>query len=156
VTWSAGAWRWPRALAAALLAFAAIGACGGDDDGAADAGVSADARPPADAALVACSPDAGCDGEPLTPVCDVERSVCVECLASSDCQRSGSFGPGCDEATGYCRCEDDDDCAGNANGPYCNADTHACTCLLDTDCQSDEECQLEPYLGIDVRACRPR
>ncbi len=152
---SPAARRRPCALAA-LVALAAIGACGGDDDGAVDAGVSADARPPADAALVACSPDAGCDGEPLTPVCDLARSVCVECLSSSDCERSGSFGPGCEEASGYCRCENDDDCAGNANGPFCNDDTRACTCLLDTDCESDEECQLEPYLGIDVRTCRPR
>ncbi len=150
-------------MLAALLACAAIGACAGacggdddDDDGAVDAGVSADARPPVDAALVACSPDAGCDGEAITPVCDLARSVCVECLASSDCDRSGSFGPSCDEGSGYCRCEDDDDCAGNSNGPYCNGDTHACTCLLDTDCESDGECQLEPYLGIDVRTCRPR
>jgi hypothetical protein len=139
-------------LAAAALA-AAISACGGDDGEAADAG--ADARPTADAALVACSPDAGCDGEPLTPVCDLARSVCVECLGASDCRRSGSFGPSCEEASGYCRCESDDDCAGNANGPTCNAATHACTCLLDTDCADGEECELEPYLGLDVRTCRP-
>ena len=155
MTSSPAARRGPCALVA-LLALAAIGACGGDDHGAVDAGVSTDARPSPDAALVACSPDAGCDGEPLTPVCDLARSVCVECLSSSDCERGGSFGPGCEEGSGYCRCEDDGDCAGNANGPVCNDDTRACTCLLDIDCESDEECQLEPYLGIDVRTCRPR
>ena len=144
----------PCALAAALLAAAAaIHACGGDDGEAVDAGV--DARPAADATLVECSADDGCTAEPLTPVCDVARSVCVECLAAGDCQRTGSFGPSCDEGSGYCRCEIDDDCAGNANGPTCNADTRACTCLLDTDCEDDEECELEPYLGLDVRTCHP-
>jgi hypothetical protein len=137
---------------AALFSLAAIGACGGDDDGATDAG--ADARTPVDAALVACSDDDGCSGQPLTPLCDVDRGVCVECQADGDCERGGSFGPACDEATGYCRCQGDDDCSGNRNGPYCDAAAHACTCLLDGDCAADEDCALEPYLGIDVRTCR--
>jgi len=160
--------RWPRVMAA-LLASAASSACG-DDLAALDAGAPADdARPPADAMLVGCSPggdagtedgaDAGgadCAGEPLTPLCDPARNVCVECLTASDCERAGSFGPSCSGAAGYCRCEIDDDCAGNENGPYCNEDTRACTCLLDSDCADDEECELEPYLGLDVRTCRPR
>ena len=145
--------RWRRALAASV-ALAAISACGGDDGGAADAGVSADARQLADAALLACSADAGCGDHPLTPICHLERGVCVECLAASDCERGAAFGPDCEQATGFCRCADDDDCAGNANGPTCHAATHACTCLLDSDCASPEECELEPYLGLDVRTCR--
>jgi hypothetical protein len=137
---------------AALFSLTAIAACGGDDDEEADAGT--DGRTPADAALVACSEDAGCGEEPLTPHCQVDRGVCVECLADGDCERGGSFGPACDQATGYCRCESDDDCAGNSNGPYCNGAARACTCLLDSDCGQDEDCALEPYLGLDVRTCR--
>lgn len=142
------------ASAATVLLVVAICACGGDDGEPADAGPPADARPVPDAALVACSVDAGCDTEPLTPVCDLERGVCVECISSSDCERAGSFGPACDETRGYCRCERDEDCEGNRNGPYCHEVDHACTCLLDQDCGSRGECELEPYLGIDVRTCR--
>lgn len=145
--------RWPRALAA-LVAAAASSACG-DDLAALDAGVSPDARPQADAALIACSPDAGCADDAPTPLCDLSRNVCVECLAAGDCERERSFGPSCETGSGYCRCQTDDDCAGNGNGPYCNEDTRACTCLLDSDCGSEAECELEPYLGIDIRTCRP-
>jgi hypothetical protein len=119
-----------------------------------DAGPPIDAREVADAARLACSADAGCDGEEMTPLCDLDRGACVECLTDGDCNRAASFGPSCDEAPGHCRCERDDDCDGNAGGPYCNTVAHACTCLLDGDCSNGQECELEPYLGRDVRTCR--
>jgi len=144
--------RWHCALAAAIAA-SAINACGGDNLGAIDGGPTIDARQLADAAVRACSADAGCDDTVERPVCDLERGACVECLAGTDCARSGSFGPTCNEATGTCRCDTDDDCDDNGNGPYCDERTSACTCLLDADCSSGE-CELQPYLGIDVRTCR--
>jgi len=142
------------ALAAATLS-AAISACGGGD-GARDAAPPIDARHLADAAVIACAddPDAGCGGERLTPVCDLERGACVECVTDGDCDRAGSFGTVCDLGPGYCRCERDQDCEGNTNGPSCHPIVHACTCLLDKDCADGQECELEPYLGSDVRTCR--
>jgi hypothetical protein len=144
----------PRApwFVARTFVLAAICACGGGNDR--DAGVPIDAHPTIDAAWIACAADAGCAGAPLRPVCDTERGACVECLGDGDCERAGSFGPLCDAQRGYCRCERDEDCAGNANGNTCHSVTHACTCLLDGDCANGQECQLEPYLGSDVRTCR--
>jgi len=144
------------ASVAAIMTASMFLACGGDggEPSTNDAAPPADARPHADAALVPCSVDAGCDGEALTPVCDLERGACVECFSRSDCERAGAFGPACDEMSGYCRCERDDDCAGNRNGPYCHEVTRACTCLLDQDCGPRGDCALEPYLGMDVRTCR--
>ena len=144
------------AVAVAVTAAAALGACGGGGDGTNDAAPPIDARHLADAARVACSADAGCDPDLVTPVCDLDRNVCVECVADGDCERTGAFGPGCDQRAGYCRCARDEDCAGNRNGPFCHRITHACTCLLDNDCGPQGDCQLEPYLGSDVRTCRER
>jgi hypothetical protein len=150
---------WRLGWTALVAAACATVACGGDDDGgppAGDAGPAIDARPAPDAALIACSVDAGCDAETPAPLCNLERNVCVECLEHEDCDRSGSFGPRCNDEPGYCQCDDDDDCEGNPNGPWCDEIMQACTCLLDIDCASDEECELQPYLGSDVRTCRQR
>jgi hypothetical protein len=136
----------------ATIAVAVACACGGSSDDP-DAAPPIDARHLTDAAVVACSADAGCSGELMTPVCDLDRGACVECVSDEDCTRSGAFGPSCDPRPGYCRCSSDDDCAGNDNGPYCHAVTHACTCLLDGDCADGQQCHLEPYLGRDVRTC---
>jgi hypothetical protein len=139
-----------------LLALAAVSSaltgCGGDDGGA-DAAPPIDARHLVDASRIVCSSDDECTDAPITPVCDVERNVCVECTANADCERPGSFGPSCEQSSGYCRCDRNEDCDGNPNGPYCHEIMHACTCLLDNDCASGEECLLEPYLGSDVRTC---
>ena len=144
------------ALAVALLASSAICACGDDETGVVDAGIGDDARPAIDAALIPCSADAdaGCEGAPLRPLCNLDRGACVECLGDGDCARVAAFGPACDEEAGYCQCETDDDCSGNVNGPFCHEVVRACTCLFDDDCAGDQDCKLEPYLGNDVRTCR--
>ena len=143
-----------------IAAACATVACGGDDDGdgppAGDAGPVVDARAMPDASLIACAVDAGCDVETPTPICNLERNVCVECREHADCDRSGSFGPRCNAEPGYCQCENDDDCEGNPNGPWCDQLMQACTCLLDIDCDEDEECEVQPYFGSDVRTCRQR
>jgi hypothetical protein len=139
-------WRWLPVLALAS-------ACGDNLSGGPVDGGAIDARHFADASRAACEPDAGCGDEPLTPVCDAERGICVECLAEIDCAREQAFGPRCDESAGYCQCADDSECEGNPNGPWCNQVVHACTCLLDEDCGGDTTCEMEPYLGGGVRAC---
>ena len=136
-----------------LLVLALASACGDNLGGPADGG-PADARHFADASRALCGLDAGCDDEPLTPVCDTARSICVECLDEADCARDEAFGPRCAEAAGYCQCGDESDCEGNPNGPWGDAVVHACTCLLDEDCRGDKTCEMEPYLGGGVRTCR--
>lgn len=143
-----------RVLAVAVLA-AAISACG-DGDGPVDAAPPVDARHFADAAQIACVEDGapGCEAAPLTPICSAERNVCVECVSDGDCDRDGSFGPSCSAGPGYCGCSRNEDCQGNEHGPSCHAIVQACTCVLDQDCADGQECELEPYLGSDVRTCR--
>ncbi len=153
--------REPRRIPAVARFFAlaslvaAISACG-DGDGAADAAPPVDARHLSDAAVIACVGDGapGCETEPQTPICSVERNACVECLSDGDCRRDGSFGPSCSAGPGYCSCADDEDCQGSALGPTCHPIVHACTCILDQDCADGQECALEPYLGSNVRTCR--
>lgn len=134
-----------------LLALAV--ACGDNQGGPADAG-PADARHFADAARAACELDAGCADEPLTPVCDPARAICVECVEEGDCSREEAFGPRCDETAGYCQCAGESDCEGNPNGPRCHEVAHACTCIDDGDCGGSRTCEMEPYLGGGVRTCR--
>jgi hypothetical protein len=137
-----------------VLALAGAWACGDNlGDGVADAG-PADARHFADANRAACGPDAGCSGEPLTPVCDEGRGICVECVEESDCDREESLGPRCAEAAGYCQCGADEECADNPNGPWCHAVASACTCIDDGDCTGGRTCEMEPYLGGGVRTCQ--
>lgn len=136
-----------------LVVLALAGACGDDLGGPADAG-PADARHFADASRAACEADAGCSDEPLTPVCDGARGICVECVAASDCERAEAFGPRCDEAAGYCQCAGEPDCAGNPNGPRCHAVAQACTCIDDGDCGGGRTCEMQPYLGGGVRTCQ--
>ena len=141
--------------ARALLAVACLAAgCGSDGGGEDDAGPVVDARRYADADLVACGddPDAGCGAENLTPVCDLERKVCVECTGDGDCERPAAFGPEC-RPDGTCACASAADCEGNPNGPRCHEIAHACTCIDDGDCADGEDCKMEPYLGAGVRTC---
>ena len=142
-------------MRAAVVLLALASACGDNLGGTADAAVE-DARHFGDASRAACDSDAGCGGEPLTPVCDPARAICVECLEESDCDREAAFGPRCDEAAGYCQCADESDCEGNPNGPWCHAVARACTCIDDGDCGGDDTCEMEPYLGGGVRTCRPQ
>ena len=139
--------------AAALLALACACACGDNLGGPPDGG-AADARNFADASRAACGADAGCAGEPLTPVCDLDRSICVECVEEADCEREDALGPRCAEAAGYCQCSEEEDCASNPNGPRCHPVASACTCIDDGDCSGDRTCEMEPYLGGGVRTCR--
>lgn len=138
-----------------LVVLAVAGACGDNLGGRADAAVE-DARHFADASRAACEPDAGCSGEPLTPVCDPARAICVECVEESDCDRQEAFGPRCDEGAGYCQCGGESDCEGNPNGPWCHVVARACTCIDDGDCGGAWTCEMEPYLGGGVRTCRPQ
>jgi hypothetical protein len=127
-----------------------------DGGGAIDAGAPGDARIWADAAQVACGPeaDAGCDAVPLTPVCHRDRNVCVECESDDDCAgRDDALGPSCLAARGYCQCENDDDCSGNPNGPRCHQVVRACSCIDSDDCPEGIRCALQPYLGAGVRTC---
>lgn len=139
-------------LAAALLVLAS--ACGDNVGGEADAAVPGDARHFADASRTACDPDAGCLGEPLTPVCNETLAVCVECVDEGDCDREDAFGPRCAESAGYCQCADESDCEGNRNGPRCHDAARACTCIDDGDCAGGRTCEMEPYLGGGVRTCQ--
>src|SRR5690349_13522915 len=135
------------------VALAAAG-CGDDGGADVDAGARFDARRYTDADLIACGddPDAGCGDQALTPVCDEERGVCVECTGDGDCERSASFGPDC-RPDGTCACATEADCEGNPNGPRCHEVVHACTCIDDGDCGEGGDCKMEPYLGAGVRTC---
>jgi hypothetical protein len=145
-----------RALMALVVTAAWLTAGCGDDLGrAADAGTIFDAVRYTDADVVICSPgdgDAGCGEQALTPVCDEERGVCVECSGDADCDRAGAFGPEC-RAGGTCACASDAECDGNSNGPRCHEVVRACTCIDDGDCDDGEDCKMEPYLGAGVRTC---
>ena len=137
---------------ALVLAMAAIG-CGGSED-AHDAGPVYDARRYADATVTACSLDAACQADSRTPVCDTDRSRCVECTGDSDCQSTGALGNVCETSSAICQCQTDDDCADNLNGVRCHEVARACTCIDDKDCAGPSTCELDPYLGAGVRTCR--
>ena len=144
-----------RALLGLLAAGWLAAACGDDLPADPDAGPVIDARRYTDADVVACAagdPDAGCGAQALTPVCDEERGVCVECAGDGDCDRAGAFGPAC-RGDGTCACAAEADCEGNRNGPRCHEIVRACTCIDDRDCADGEDCKMEPYLGAGVRTC---
>jgi hypothetical protein len=138
-----------------ILLLALLAGCGDNYGGASDASQPVDARHFADASLAACSgdPDAGCGSEPLTPVCDPDRGVCVECLGHGDCDRPDALGPDCVDGR-TCQCDDEADCEGNRNGPRCHEVVKACTCIDDGDCGGERTCKMEPYLGGGVRTCQ--
>lgn len=92
-------------------------------------------------------PDADCAAhQPGTPHCDLEASVCVECVQQSDC---GSLASICDPDTHACvECVQDLDCDMNVE-PACNPETQACGCTEHSDCP-DTACEL------DVGTCFPK
>jgi hypothetical protein len=136
-------------VAIALL----LAACG-SDGASTDATPPADARFFADAAIVPCSAEEACPAAGRRPICDLERSRCVECEADADCDGAGSYGPVCDVEAGACTCAIDADCEGRASGPFCDPDAHACACFFDTDCAGARDCALDTYLGAGVRTCQ--
>jgi hypothetical protein len=140
-------------LGVAIVAW--LAACG-SDGASTDATPPADARFFADAAIVPCSEEDACPSDGRRPICDLERGRCVECRADADCEGAGSHGPVCDALAGACTCAVDDDCEGRATGPVCHEGARACGCRFDDECTLDDRtCELDPYLGADVRSCRP-
>ena len=75
--------------------------------------------------------DAGTDGP---SVCDMDASMCVECLANSHCNANGSVNKVCDTSTRTCvGCLADGHC--NADGSVskvCDTSTHTCVGCLPT------------------------
>lgn len=147
-----------RPSALHLVLFLVLAACG--DDGGTDQQVDAappvDARILTDAARQACSPGMdSCELEAYERVCDVGRSLCVECLVPADCAGNEALGPQCQESDNTCRCSAHDDCQSNIGGGYCHPIASACGCLSIDDCPANSECEIEPYLGTGIRRCRP-
>jgi hypothetical protein len=89
----------------------------------------------------ACRKNADCTGSPATPLCDPERSVCVECLADGDCPTAT---PRCASETKTCAvCLSDVDCA--APNPRCEP-----TKLLCVQCVSSQDCMGEAVCAAGV------
>lgn len=73
---------------------------------------------------------------PLDSLCDVSRSVCVECLSSNDCDDADRSA--CDDVRGECReCVIDAHCVDDPEErPTCLPELGVCGCDEDADCQS--------------------
>ncbi len=79
---------------------------------------------------LACTNDSHCGG--TTPICDVRRAACVECLVNEQCA-SGL----CNTDLNICTsgCANDGDCGGTT--PRCNlADNLCVACLASSDCSA--------------------
>ncbi len=112
-----------------------------------------------------CRTDKTCHD--LGKLCDTERSVCVDCLETSDCgtnelcrrndcvpitpcesSKSCALDEICSETLGYCvNCEGDNDCA---TGETCRYFSCLPSCESDKDCaQSNEVCQKKDSVCVD-------
>ncbi len=87
-----------------------------------------------------CTTNADCDygdGPPL--VCNPQTSLCVGCLASTDCFRMV-----CNTTAHSCvNCVSDGDCTGNPSGSVCNA-ARECGCQTTADCPAGKTCNPPP------------
>jgi hypothetical protein len=80
---------------------------------------------------------------PISPICDISRSVCVQCLSNIECtgKTLGNIPtPLCHR--GLCvQCADDSQCASTPSKHFCQLRGNICVeCLRSADCADKGEC----------------
>ncbi|MEK6813008.1 MAG: hypothetical protein AABX86_02745, partial [Nanoarchaeota archaeon] len=105
-------------------------------------------KPNATRVCAECSAGTECsDGK----VCDVSKSVCVECLSNSQCAVGNSTKRICEPATHTCvGCLNDSQCSSNE---VCNPTTKSCQpeCSSDNDCTGGFVCQNSTGLCVECK-----
>jgi hypothetical protein len=121
-----------------------------------------------------CTNTAECGGD--KPVCNLDKLVCVECLAPTDCKGSDTqcnttsnqcvecvddvpCAPAsevCDTTRNRCvQCRDDNQCTTNSTGTHCELQTNLCVqCLDDLQCPSvaTSRCNLATHACVGCTA----
>ena len=84
----------------------------------------------------ACASKDACP--PMTPYCDVARTICVQCVGDGNCTESK---PVCQIATGVCvQCNTPAECP--PDRPFCDPVRNDCVaCVADEDCPAPQKCE---------------
>lgn len=77
-------------------------------------------------------------GETCTGMTDDGDLYCL--FQAEPCMAGGCGDLVCNETTGFCECDGDDDCAGDGQGGTCDLETGACTCLDAAGCGEGFDC----------------